>query len=565
MRLGVGPVFEFESLVTARRAQTYAVRAGALALLLAGLCVVQWFNEGGRPVTVVGQARLGSTFFYAIVGTQLAFALLVAPAATAGAICLDKARGTLTHVLVTDLTAAEIVLGKLAARSMPVLGSAAAVIPVVFTTAFLGGIDPDALLGAFAITVAVTLFSAALALLFSIHAGRTHEALLATYLVICIWLLAEPLTRQIGRLWIGFPAWPDTADPFLLAFATYRRPGSVDWSDYALFVAVVIGLAAVLAVLSVFALRPACLATKSQRLTPRPARRSIRLPIPGPRLDPNPILWREWHRNQPSRWTSMVWAIYAVGAVGFTGTVVYIAATEGAVRARFLAAWVNGLQVAVGLLLLSVSAATSLAEERARGSLDVVLTTPMSTAAIVWGKWWGSFRRCIPVLILPTTIAMAMALDGGHTPSALWLIAYVTSAAALVNSLGLLCAALVPRLGRAVGLTVALYVVGTVGWCFLCLATFRGIEGEQVGMGSPFMGAAGLAWRAGHDPAAGPDPNYGYWGVVWTLFHAMAAIGMLVVTLLIFNKCLGRMAESPTTSPFRNVGRRAVPLGEPVA
>ena len=42
--------------------------------------------------------------------------MLAAPAATAGAICVDRARGTLTHMLATDLSDPEIVLGKLAAR-----------------------------------------------------------------------------------------------------------------------------------------------------------------------------------------------------------------------------------------------------------------------------------------------------------------------------------------------------------------------------------------------------------------------------------------------------------------
>ena len=52
----------------------------------------------------------------------------------------------------------------------------------------------------------------------------------------------------------------------------------------------------------------------------------------------------------------------------------------------------NAFQVSLGLLLLSVGAATSLAEERVRGSLDVLLSTPMSTRSILAGKWWGSFR-----------------------------------------------------------------------------------------------------------------------------------------------------------------------------
>ena len=62
---------------------------------------------------------------------------------------------------------------------------------------------------------------------------------------------------------------------------------------------------------------------------------------------------------------------------------------------------VNAWQVATGLLLLSVSAATSLAEERQRGSLDVLMATPLPTRSIVWGKWWGTFRPVPRLLILP--------------------------------------------------------------------------------------------------------------------------------------------------------------------
>ena len=37
------------------------------------------------------------------------------------------------------------------------------------------------------------------------------------------------------------------------------------------------------------------------------------------------------------------------------------------------------IQLLFGLLILSATAPTSLAEERVRGSLDVLLTTPLST------------------------------------------------------------------------------------------------------------------------------------------------------------------------------------------
>ena len=74
---------------------------------------------------------------------------------------------------------------------------------------------------------------------------------------------------------------------------------------------------------------------------------------------------------------------------------------------------INGLQVGAGLLLLSVSAATSLAEERQRGSLDVLMATPLSTRSIVLGKWWGAFRGVPPLTVLPVLLAAALATHTG--------------------------------------------------------------------------------------------------------------------------------------------------------
>ena len=126
----------------------------------------------------------------------------------------------------------------------------------------------------------------------------------------------------------------------------------------------------------------------------------VRRAWPGPSLDSNPVLWRECRRRRPSRWSLAVWGIYVLLCGGFG--VYAIAGMIGGNRwGRAAGAVVNGLQVGAGLLLLSVSAATSLAEERERGSLDVLMATPLPTRAIVWGKWWGAFRAVPPLAVLP--------------------------------------------------------------------------------------------------------------------------------------------------------------------
>src|SRR5262249_22159586 len=67
---------------------------------------------------------------------------LAAPAATAGAICQDKARGSLALLFATDLSDAEIVLGKLAARLVQVLGMILGVAPVLAVATLFGGVAP---------------------------------------------------------------------------------------------------------------------------------------------------------------------------------------------------------------------------------------------------------------------------------------------------------------------------------------------------------------------------------------------------------------------------------------
>src|SRR5262245_45371929 len=202
---GLGPVFAYEWLAASRRWQGYALRSLLVLLLLLGLSAVWLANDGGAGgLSVRRQAEIGRGFYAVTTLIMLGLVGLAAPAATAGAICVDKARGNLALLFATDLTDAEIVLGKLAARLVSVLGLIACAAPVLALATPLGGVDPVLLIGAMLVCLACGVFGCTLALTLSVWGRKTHEVLLATYAFGIFWLLSAPIWAGLAPM---LPGW----------------------------------------------------------------------------------------------------------------------------------------------------------------------------------------------------------------------------------------------------------------------------------------------------------------------------------------------------------------------
>ena len=127
------------------------------------------------------------------------------------------------------------------------------------------------------------------------------------------------------------------------------------------------------------------------------------------------MLWREWHRSRPSLWMTILVALLG-GTTGLACCIgAFVVWRDGVVAfgvpgpAQLAGTFGYLIQLILGLVMLSVLAPMSLSEERQRGSLDVLIATPLSTWAIVLGKWWGTFRL-VPVLAIgPGLMAFALA------------------------------------------------------------------------------------------------------------------------------------------------------------
>jgi ABC-type transport system involved in multi-copper enzyme maturation permease subunit len=577
-------VFVYEWLTTSRRWQLYALRALFVGAILIGLAFIRHqlarYDDIRDVVSLAELARYGQSIYLTIVTIELSLVLLAAPAATAGAVCLDKARGTLDHLLATDLSDAEIVLGKLGVRLVPVLGLVACTLPVVALSGLMGGIDPLALSGSFLVAIGCAFVGCSLAMTLSVWGRKTHEVLMMTYMILIVWLILPGLVaaalHQLGTPPppVAAPVfWQFVADtnPYYLVFAPYTDPGKVNLATFVLFLVACLATSAGLVGLATLRIRRVAL-RQAGRPAAGPRRRllsDLRRPswlprLPGPSLEVNPVAWREWHRMRPSRMMRVAWALYA--ALGLFWLAI---ALNQPSPWRFSAdnlGLMSGFQVALGLLLLSVSAATSLAEERVRGSLDVLLSTPMSTRSILAGKWWGTFRQAGPILFWPALLGLCLLPDGGSWLSYSLLLLSVASYGAAITSLGLALATWVSRLGRAVALCVAVYVVFSVGWPIL-IASMMGPEpwGRNLVIASPAIGAFAATSMISPHPLPAWRGAFIAASATWMLIDVATAWALFAATRSTFDRCLGRMPDGYGRPAARWPARPASPRAERLA
>src|SRR5207249_1327130 len=112
---------------------------------------------------------------------QLLLLFLVTPALAAGALGHEKERGTLTTLFCTELTARQIVLGKLLGRLALLARSALVALPPLAAAAVLCGRDLGHLLGALLQAAVLGVALTAACLLAAVWTRRTADAILACY------------------------------------------------------------------------------------------------------------------------------------------------------------------------------------------------------------------------------------------------------------------------------------------------------------------------------------------------------------------------------------------------
>jgi ABC-type transport system involved in multi-copper enzyme maturation permease subunit len=463
----VGPMFGYELVKLARRGQQPKLRVALVLLLLVGLMVtyLRQFGTsavdaffGSQTVLPLNEtSEFARTFLVAFLFTQLLAVVLITPAVVGGAIAEEKERGTFDYLKSSLLTNREIVLGKLAARLAFVGGVVLAGVPVLFLTMLFGGVDAVTLVAGYGVTALTAFGLGAFSLLMGVNKDSLRDTL--------VWAYGLALTLTLSSLFpcCGcLPGWLGLS-PFgaMGAALFFREPGTEPyfWANLGVFGGLYLGSAVVFVVLAVLRVRGE---VSRRRMAPRrrvvlakavagpvvaervnmrpvevraddwgepvgPVRRTSRS-FYVPRLgDTDPFLWKERHfggRLGLSERGAVSGCGITALAVGLfiLGAILFVGAAQEVERGRWIGAAVNPVArtfLSAGgvvlALVLGVRAASGVARERERQTLDALLTVPVSRAELLRAKLlapvfavqWGLF-------VLAASAAGSLILGGVH-------------------------------------------------------------------------------------------------------------------------------------------------------
>src|SRR5438132_9353641 len=195
LSLFLGPVFAKEMVEMARRKRYFFNRVLYGLVLLFTLWIV-WeehrFDVQNGKVTLRVMASLAETMFHAVSGVQYGAVFLFVPLFLCGTIAGEREERTLDLLFTTQLLDHEIVLGKLASRTVALVTLILCALPVMSIIMLFGGIDPEGLLRIQGATLLAILFAGAHAIYFSALTKSPMGALVRTYWWMAVYLLAVP-------------------------------------------------------------------------------------------------------------------------------------------------------------------------------------------------------------------------------------------------------------------------------------------------------------------------------------------------------------------------------------
>jgi ABC-type transport system involved in multi-copper enzyme maturation permease subunit len=388
-------------VVPGRKLLTFFVRGGYALFLAVTFAIVLLIHfvelagsgSGGASIRAVADTAQG--LVSTLVTINLMACMLFTPAYVASAIAQEKDQRTMQDLLLTSMSAAEIVLSKLFGRLAQVLLVLATGMPLVAIGSLLGGVSGSMMLAIAAMTVLWLVTVGSFTLMISVLVRRTRDAILgsyalgailligiftASYFVPANWTWLQDILASFNPFTILRPAWSGASSAEV--WWLIGQAGLV----LGVFAAGSVGLTLVL-------LRPLGVRQLEVKV-PRSwrFRRRVHEP-PGE----TPMLWKEKH-FPPSGWMTRLLhysgLLATLALVVVLGILYWLWFTDRRSQTGIFEAtlWMLMPGLVAWPLYLSMMLTTSSAfsGERDRGTWDAILTSALAAREIVIGKLSGA-------------------------------------------------------------------------------------------------------------------------------------------------------------------------------
>jgi ABC-type transport system involved in multi-copper enzyme maturation permease subunit len=559
-----------------RRSRHTVVRSAYLAIVIIVLLFILLFNAGGPSASFRTLASGGANAFETVAYLQLALICILAPVFMAGAIAQESKPQIWDVLLTTPLNPFQIVLGVLAGRLALVLALLFSSLPLFAVTQYFGGVAGSSVLLSYVVTASAAILVGAIAVTLAVNRLATRRTVFSFYVSVITYLAITwvlDLQLRAATPWSGVTA-ATPLNPFLalralLEPASHPTPDSVQlqslsrlerfWygSPIAAWNTFSLGLSFLLVLISTITVR-----TVGTRSSIPWWRRMFGLGARGARARPprhvghNPVAWRESTARASSLPKILArWAFIGAGILWGLGLVAaYHAGSIAPDSFRVLIAATIWTEILIITLVAVNMSSTAVSREREDGTLDLLLTTPITPRQYLGGKIRGLITFLLPLTAVPVLtaafVSLYMLTGGLGDPSA------VTTVRALIGTTSADVPLILPELALilpvilipflafciVIGLQWSLKskgtigaVVGAVGVLGITLATL-GVCGWQAASSIAILGPALAAFTPFSATWPLVNPATGFSGILDTLadltsarlflaFGALAAAG----------------------------------------
>jgi ABC-type transport system involved in multi-copper enzyme maturation permease subunit len=511
------------------------------ARLIYLVVLVAVFVLGGGLLIRAGErsladlAKQATQTFMLVSMVQLFLMSLIAPIFCAGAITQEKDANTYHILLATPLSNAQIVLGALFSRMYFVWVLLLSGLPIFCITMIYGGVTTTEIFESFGLAACTGLVTGALAITISFLKIGTRRTIFAFFVGVGVYLVAVGLlglsaygqlaqapavttffdsARQYRMSWLA-PLHPflalmvvtgQTPAPDPAAVHAYGWPARwlLAYPQYGYMVLTTLA-STVMVLLSLACVRRGAregeltlLTRLADLLLPGRARAQRRKPR---RVWRNPIAWREAETRASAGGRSVLRLLFNAAGLtcGVALLIAYHSGTWGAgpAAAAQVRAWLTPLvwiELAVVLLVVTSTAATTLTREKESLTIELLLSTPLTSRYIIAGMLQGLVRLVVPLIGVPAvTVALFALIDllpleaaAVVTIEAVLLIPLqMTAFAALAAMVGLHFSLLSKKTVQAVMMSTAI-VMGAAGLLTACGLAMRGTNPTVAALVLPF-------------------------------------------------------------------------------